>query len=131
MKELTWNESGEEARGGPQDEQTENAGMKHHQGQAAANSLRTIWVILTFMDIGIRIRILNNSDNELYGFMPCQPVLGIRDILVRIQIAGSVPMANGPGSGSGSRIQIQLRIRLLSSMSLRCKKIIFSHIFFL
>ncbi len=32
----------EKERRGSQDEQTENAGMKHHQGQAAANSLRTI-----------------------------------------------------------------------------------------
>jgi hypothetical protein len=29
-------------------------------------------------------------------------VLQIRDILVRIQIRGSVPLTNGPGFGSGS-----------------------------
>ncbi len=32
----------EKERGGPQDEQAEDAGVQHHQGQAAANSLRTI-----------------------------------------------------------------------------------------
>jgi hypothetical protein len=31
-----------------------------------------------------------------------KPVLGIRDILVRIRIPGSVPLTNGSGPGSGS-----------------------------
>ncbi len=36
---------------------------------------------------------------ELFSF-PAE--LGIRDILVRIRIPGSVPLANGSGSGSNS-----------------------------
>ncbi len=45
-------------------------------------------------------------------------VLGIRDILVRIRIPGSVTLTNGSGSGSSW-------IRLLSSWILRTKKIFF------
>jgi hypothetical protein len=39
------------------------------------------------------------------------PVLGIRDILVRIQILGSVTLTNGSGSGMPRNIRI-LRIRM-------------------
>ncbi len=38
----------------------------------------------------------------------CQAVLGIRDILVRIRIPGSVPLTNGSGSGSGTNSRSDL-----------------------
>ncbi len=39
------------------------------------------------------------------------PVLGIRDILVRILIRGSVPLTNGSGCGSGRPKNVRIRIR--------------------
>ncbi len=36
-------------------------------------------------------------------FLETKPVLGIRDVSVRIRIRGSVPLTNGSGSGSNSR----------------------------
>ncbi len=54
-----------------------------------------------------------------------EAVLGIRDILVRIRIPGSIPLTNDPDP----RFRIQLRIRLLSSVTLRMQKINFFHIF--
>jgi hypothetical protein len=39
-------------------------------------------------------------------------VLGIRDILVRIRIRGSVPLTNGSGSNSGSYFFLQVTLRM-------------------
>jgi hypothetical protein len=57
----------------------------------------------------IRIGFNADPDPEIY-----EAVLGIRDILVRIRIRGSVPPTNGS--------QNQLRIRLLSSVTPRMQK---------
>ncbi len=48
-------------------------------------------------------------------------VLGIREMLMRIRIRGSVPLTNGSRSGS------KLRDRLLSSVTLRTQKEYFFH----
>jgi hypothetical protein len=58
-----------------------------------------------------RIRIGFNADPDLEIY---EAVLGIRDILVRIRICGSVPLTNGSRN--------QLRIRLLSSLTPRMQK---------
>jgi hypothetical protein len=49
------------------------------------------------------------SQNIRYG--TTSSVLGIRDLLVRIRIRGSVPLTNGSGSSSGSDSFPVLRIR--------------------
>jgi len=55
---------------------------------------------------------LHNGFN-MYTLVGVKPVLGIRDILVRIRIPGSVPLTNGSGSKRAKNIRfLRIRIRI-------------------
>jgi hypothetical protein len=103
---------GEDQRYTPMDQQEQEGGAapadpleKKKEGAAGGGTVdlrqyRPLNVILdiTVHDLQVRWKDIESDF--------CLAVLGIRNILVRIRIPGSVPVTNGSGSGSGSLIHI-------------------------
>ncbi len=59
-------------------------------------------VVSQLVRLGKRFQADGTAVGPLVPSVDLLPVLGIRDIFVRIRILGSVPLTNGSGSGSDS-----------------------------